>query len=212
MAYIVRQKMKHFLAPLCLASILAVFPIASAATVSISQPTFTGLADYAPTGFGQSFTANGDYSIVAIDLYISASSGGSDATLRIYDFNSSLSTLGPTVLGTGTFLETQLSTTPAWIRVNLSSPIAVSNSSEYAFTIIAKDPGGSATGWNNYGVNSANVYAEGSRLNISSSSGAVSQGTPDLAFAVITVPEPSSFSLFALGVIAATNRRTRRRS
>jgi hypothetical protein len=138
--------------------------------------------------------------------------GGADANLRIYDFNSSLSTLGSTVLGTGTFLETQLSSTPTWIRVNLSEPIRVSDSSEYAFTIIAKDPGGSATGWNNYGVNSANVYADGSRLNISSSSGAISQGTPDLAFAVITVPEPSSISLAALGVIAATHRRANRRS
>jgi hypothetical protein len=119
---------------------------AAGSSISIKQESFTGLQDYQPTGFGQSFTADGKYSIVAIDLYVSSSSGGSDATLRLYDFNSAPSTLGTEVLSSGTFLESALSRTPAWIRVELAKPVAASSGSKFAFTVIAKDPGGSATG------------------------------------------------------------------
>ena len=66
----------------------------NAATIVISQPTFTALSDYSPSGFGQSFSVESNYSVIAINLYISSSSGGSDFTLRIYEFNSSASTLG----------------------------------------------------------------------------------------------------------------------
>jgi len=179
-----------------------------ASTVSISQPSFTGLADFAPSGFGQSFTANGDYSIVAIDLYISSSSGGSDGTLRIYDFNSSLPALGTSILGTGTFFEADLSLAPAWVRITLLSPIVVTKGNEFAFTIVAKDPGGSATGWNNYGVNSSDVYPGGSRITVDP----VTMKTTDLAFQVVTIPEPSIVGIAAVGLFIGINRRTRRRS
>jgi len=188
---------------------LGVFaPFAKGATVSISQPAFTGVADFSPSGFGQSFTANGDYLIVAIDLYVSSSSGGSDATLRLYDFNSSLPALGASVLGIGTFFESDLNAVPQWVRVELASPVPVVNGNEYAFTIVAKDPGGSATGWNNYGMNSSDVYSGGGRINVSP----VSVRTTDLAFQVVTVPEPAPVSLALLGILLGINRRTRRPS
>lgn len=196
----VYRKMKS---PLCLLSVVTMMlvpPDAHGDTVSISQPTFTALADFAPAGFGQSFTASGTYSITAIDLYVSASSGGTDATLRIYDYNSSLSLLGTVILGAGTFVEANLSTTPAWIRINLAAPVPVTSGDEYAFMVVAKDPGGS-TGWNNYGFNASNVYSGGSRLG-----GNGSQGTSDLAFAVVTVPEPSSALLLMIGFLALSGR------
>ena len=146
-----------------LALILGLAGGSHAATIVISQPTFTGLADYQPTGFGQSFTANGNYSITAINLYISSSAGGSDITLRLYDFNSLASTLGSVIQGSGILLEPSLSPIAAWKTVALTSPVNVVSGATYAFTIIAKDPGGSETGWNNYGVNSADVYAGGNR-------------------------------------------------
>lgn len=179
-----------------------------AATVAISQPTFTSLSDYAPTGFGQSFTANGNYSVTSINLYISSSFGGSDITLRIYNFNSLTSTLGGAVLGSGTLLESRLSATAGWRTVTLSVPVAVVSGSSYAFTVIAKDPGGTATGWNNYGVNSADVYSGGNRLNLGSGS-SVSKQASDLSFEVVVVPEPSASVMFSFVAAMAAFRRTR---
>ncbi len=180
-----------------------------AATTVISQPIFATLADYAPTGFGQSFTANGNYSITAINLYISSSSGGSDITLRLYDFDSLASTLGSVVQGSGILLESSLSPTAAWKTVTLPLPVNVISGATYAFTIIAKDPGGSATGWNNYGVSSTDVYAGGNRLNLGSGS-SVSKQVSDLSFEVMAVPEPGASMLFAVAITITASRRTRR--
>jgi len=180
-----------------------------AATIVISQPTSTSLADYSPTGFGQSFTANGNYLITAFNLYISSSAGGSDITLRLYDFDSLASTLGSVIRGSGILLESSLSPTAAWKTVTLSTPVNVTSGATYAFTIVAKDSGGSATGWNNYGVNSADVYAGGNRLNIGSGS-SVSKQASDLRFQVVAVPEPSTLMLFVAAVIITATRRTRR--
>jgi hypothetical protein len=191
-----------------IALILLLAGASHATTIMISQSTFTGLADYQPTGFGQSFTANGDYSITAINLYISSSAGGSDITLRVYDFNSLASTLGSVVRGSGVLLESSLSRTAAWKTVTLAAPVNVVPGVEYAFTIIAKDPGGSATGWNNYGFNSADVYAGGNRLFLGSGS-LVARGIPDLSFEVLTVPEPSTLMLLAATLTISVSRRTR---
>jgi len=180
-----------------------------AATVVISQPTFTGLADYQPTGFGQSFTANGNYSITAINLYISSSAGGSDITLRLYDFNSLAATVGSVVQGSGILLESSLSTTAAWKTLTLTSPVNVVLGATYAFTIIAKDPGGSETGWNNYGVNSADVYAGGNRLYLGSGNSVI-KGVPDLSFEVMAVPEPATGILFSIAITITAMSRTRR--
>jgi len=180
-----------------------------AATVVISQPTFTGLADYQPTGFGQSFTANGNYSITAINLYISSSAGGSDITLRLYDFNSLAATVGSVVQGSGILLESSLSPTAAWKTLTLTSPVNVVLGATYAFTIIAKDPGGSETGWNNYGVNSADVYAGGNRLYLGSGNSVI-KGVPDLSFEVMAVPEPATGILFSIAITITAMSRTRR--
>jgi hypothetical protein len=193
---------------LCLFALAVIMaPKANATTISIDQSTFTGLADYQPTGFGQTFAVNGKYSIVAIDLYVSSSAGGSDVTLRLYDFNSSLSTLGTTVLSSGSFLESALNPTAAWIRVQLAAPVPVNPGRNLAFTVIAKDPGGSSTGWNNYGFNPNNVYAGGSAFG--GASGSVNLGSTDLAFRVVTVPEPASACLVFVSSLALITRRKR---
>jgi hypothetical protein len=184
-----------------------VIPQTEASTISIQQPTFTGLADYQPTGFGQTFTANGKYSIVAIDLYVSSSAGGSDVTLRLYDFNTSLSTLGTTVLSSGSFLESALSPVAAWVRVDLSKPVPANPGGSFAFTVIAKDPGGSSTGWNNYGFNPNNVYSGGSAFG--GASGSVNLGTTDLAFRVVTVPEPAPAMTVFVSCLTLITRRKR---
>jgi hypothetical protein len=190
-----------------LAFILAMSAATQAATIVISQPTSTSLADYSPTGFGQSFTANGNYSIAAINLYIASSAGGSDITLRLYDFDSLASTLGSVVRGSGVLLESSLSSTAAWETITLTTPVNVLSGATYGFTIIAKDPGGSATGWNNYGVNSTDVYASGNSLSIGPGS-SVTKQVSDLRFQVVAIPEPSSLFLFS---VACTFTATRRR-
>ena len=195
--------MTHTITALYAVSIVLGSSFVGGSTISIFQPDFTAMTDLPPSGFGQSFTANGNYSIVAIDLYVSASSGGSDATLGIYTFNSSLLILGTTALGTGTFLETEINRSPSWVRVHFSSPIPVNDGDEFAFTIVARDLAGGATGWNNYGYNRLDVYAGGRHLPLS-----MTQQTSDLAFAVVTVPEPSSLFLFSFGLLYATSRRT----
>lgn len=200
------MKRQH-LAPLAL--LFGASATVHAATIVISQPTSTTLADYSPTGFGQSFTANGNYSITAINLYISSSAGGSDITLRLYDFDSLASTLGSVVRGSGILLESSLSPTAAWKTVTLATPVNVISGATYAFTIIAKDPGGSTTGWNNYGVNSADVYTGGNRLNIGSGT-SVSKQVSDLRFQVVAIPEPSTPILFFVAVTITATRRTRR--
>lgn len=209
MAYFFDKNMKrHHLALIAL--LLGASATTHAATIVISQPISSSLADYSPTGFGQSFTANGNYSITAIHLYISSSAGGSDITLRLYDFNSLASTFGKVVRGSGILLESSLSPTAAWKTVVLATPVNVTSGATYAFTIVAKDPGGSATGWNNYGVNSADVYSGGNLLNIGSG-GSVSKRASDLRFQVAAVPEPSTLMLFAIAVTATATRRIRSR-
>lgn len=174
----------------------------------ISQPTFTRLEDYQPTGFGQSFTANGTYPVGAINLYISSSFGGSDITLRLLEFNSLASTLGSSVLASGALKESALSPTGGWKTVSLETPYKVSSGASYAFTIIAKDPGGSATGWNNYGVSVTDVYSGGNQLSIGSGN-PVTKQTSDLSFQIVLVPEPSTSLLFAAAAMVLSGRRTR---
>jgi hypothetical protein len=203
--------MKSILHLLCFLLLPVLIQDVSASTLSIKQESFTGLQDYQPTGFGQSFTAEGKYSIVAIDLYVSSSSGGSDATLRLYDFNSALSTLGTEVLSSGTFLESALSGTPAWIRVQLAKPVVASSGRTFAFTVIAKDPGGSSTGWNNYGFNPNNVYPGGGAFG--GASGTVTVRATDLAFRVVTVPvsvpEPAPLCLVSVALLGWVAQRRR---
>lgn len=191
-----------------LALILGFAGRSPAATVAISQPTFTSLADFSPSGFGQSFTASGNYSITAIKLYISSSAGGSDITLRLYSFDSLASTLGTTVQASGKLLESSLSPTAAWKTVSFTTPVNVVSGATYAFTIIAKDPGGSATGWNNYGVKSTNVYAGGSYLSIETGR-SVSKQVSDLSFQVMAVPESSISLLLAAAIMITASRRAR---
>lgn len=168
-----------------------------ASNVVISQKDFDGLADYAPAGFGQYFTANGNYIIIAIDLYISASSGGSDATLNLYSFDSSIPDLGSTVLASGVFLESDLDSSPEWIRVEFDTPLSITDGLEYAFVVYANDPGG-ATGWNNYGSTTSNPYLDGSYI----SPGFLNSSLNDLAFQIIAIPEPTTLFL-SLSVAAA---------
>jgi hypothetical protein len=190
--------------------LLALTGITQAASVVISQPTFTSLGDYAPTGFGQSFTSNGAYQIVALNLYISSSSGGSDITVTFHTFDSISSVLGTAVLGSAILRETSLSSTAAWKSIAFTSPVPIQAGSAYAFKIVAKDPGGS-TGWNNYGTSSTDVYGGGNRLNISTN-GTVSKTTTDLAFEIVAVPEPCISILFVTSLAVASTRRTRRHS
>ena len=125
-----------------------------AATTVISQPIIAMLADDAPTGFGHSFTASGNDSTTTINLYISSASGDSGIILTLYNFDSLASTLGGDVQGSGVLLESSLSPTAAWKKVTFSSPFNVISAATYASSTIAQDPGGSATGWNNYGCDS----------------------------------------------------------
>ena len=192
---------------LLLVIISAVSETSQAATIVISQPNFTRLEDYQPSGFGQSFTASGNYSIGAINLYVSSSFGGSDITLRLYDFNSLTSTLGGVVRGTGVLMESTLSNVGAWKTVSLEAPFKVSSGVTYAFTIIAKDPGGSATGWNNYGVSTTDVYSGGNQLSLGSGN-SVTKQTADLSFQVVAVPEPNISALLAAAFMIGTTRRT----
>lgn len=180
-----------------------------AATIAISQPAFTGMPDLPPIGFGQSFTATSSDSLTAIHLYVSSCSGGSDFTLRLYDFDSDGSKLGASILGSGTFLETDLSTTAGWRSVALTSAVKVIEGQTYAFTVIAKDPGGSATGWNNYGRHATDIYAGGNYLGLGSN-GAVTKQAPDLAFQIFSVPEPGGVLLAGASLVTAVIRRTRR--
>ena len=183
--------------------------IVQGATIMISQPTFTRLEDYQPTGFGQSFTANGNYFIGAVNLYISSSYGGSDTTLRLFDFNSLASSLGNSVLGSGVLQESSLSSSGSWRTISLDVPVRVFSGSAYAFTIIAKDSGGIANGWNNYGMSPSDVYSGGNQLSIGSGA-SVTKQTADLSFQVVsvTVPEPSSSLFFVSAVMLAFSRRT----
>lgn len=169
-------------------------------TVLISQPTYTSLSDFAPSGFGQSFTAGQNFSANAIDLYVSSSFGGSDFTVRIFTFNTSNSTLGPTVLALGSHLEEDLSTSGAWARIELDKSLQFLSGQSYAFTVVASDPGGTATGWNNYGRNSANVYPGGSYFGLIG--GAVFPQSNDLAFQVVSVPEPKVCLLLGFALLA----------
>ena len=193
---------------LFLAIIFGLAAPSQGATIVISQPSFSSLDDYSPTGFGQSFTATGTYQITSLDLYMSKSSGGSDITVTLHAFDSLTSILGTTVLGSGILRESGISTTAAWTSIQFSSPVNVLADSTYAVKIVAKDPGGS-TGWNNYGAAASNVYIGGNYLNISTS-GTVTKTNSDLAFRVSAVPEPSSSLLVAAGFCIAATRRTRR--
>jgi hypothetical protein len=192
---------------LLLAMIFVLAVTSEAATIVISQPSFSSLNDYSPTGFGQSFTATGTYQITSLDFYISKSSGGSDITVTLHTFDSLASILGATVLGSAVLRESGISTTAAWTIIQFSSPISVQADSTYAFKIVAKDPGGS-TGWNNYGAAASNVYIGGNYLNIFTN-GTVSKTNSDLAFRVSAVPEPSSSLLVLVGLSIAVTRRRR---
>jgi hypothetical protein len=193
---------------LFLAMIFGLASTSEGATIVISQPSFSSLNDYSPTGFGQSFTATGTYQITSLDFYMSKSTGGSDITVTLHTFDSLTSILGVTVLGSALLRESGISTTAAWTSIQFSSPISVQADSTYAFKIVAKDPGGS-TGWNNYGAAASNVYIGGNFLNISTN-GTVSKASSDLAFRVSAVPEPSSSLLVLVGLSVTATRRTRR--
>lgn len=186
---------------------LAFAGISQAASVVISQPIFNSLGDFAPTGFGQSFTTNRADQIVAVNLYISSSSGGSDITVTLHSFNSITSVLGTAVLGSATLRETSLSSTAAWKSIAFTSAVAAQAGSTYAFKIVAKDPGGS-TGWNNYGTSSTDVYGGGNRLSISTN-GTVSKATTDLAFQIVAVPEPGISVFLVTSLAVASSRRKR---
>ncbi len=175
--------------------ILLLISIQTDGKTIINQSIIQSVNDYPPDGFGQSFTAEDNYYISAIELYISASNGGSDATISFYDFSSSPLSLGSTLLGKGEFLESDISSSANWITIELESPFYVMSGQEYAFEIIAKDSGG-PSGWNNYGFSNASPYANGTRLNTSSRLSIVE--TSDLAFRIVAIPEPSGFSLLIL--------------
>jgi hypothetical protein len=183
---------------------------APAATVVISQPSFTSLSDLPNTGFGQSFTPGENLTITAINLYVSASAGGSDFTLRLYDFDAAGPALGTKILGSSTFLETNLSAAADWKSVVFASPVKVTGGKTYAFTIIAKDPGGSSTGWNNYGRSAVDAYPAGNLLGLGAT-GVPNPVTADLAFQVVAIPEPGVSLLLSFAMAAAATRRARPR-
>jgi hypothetical protein len=185
---------KHIVEILFSCAALVVPQTVESSVIVVSQTSWVGLQDYSPAGFGQSFTAESDFLITAVDLFVSASAGGSDVTLSIFEFDSSSSAPGPSLLGSGFFLETNLSSTPQWIRVSLDFPVLVNGGEEYAFIIEADDPGGVGTGWNNYGY-APDIYGGGSELYRSSSGNWNTRMSSDLAFSVIAVPEPSAVLL-----------------
>ena len=104
-------------------------------------------------------------------------------------------------------MESTLSNVGAWKTVSLEAPFKVSSGVTYAFTIIAKDPGGSATGWNNYGVSTTDVYSGGNQLSLGSGN-SVTKQTADLSFQVVAVPEPNISALLAAAFMIGTTRRT----
>lgn len=184
--------LKAILVLICLVATRPAF----AQTVLISQPSFGSLQDYSRAGFGQSFKATGDYSINAVDLYVSASYGGSNVALKLYKFDPETSTLGKSILGTGTLFEADLSSSADWARITLDKSVELMDKQFYAFTLVAEDPGGIETGWNNYGVSSSDVYLGGSRLSMS-----MVQYPTDLAFQVLFVPEPKVALLMFVGLL-----------
>jgi len=191
-----------------LALSLALMAAAPAATIVISQPGFTSLSDLPNTGFGQSFTPGESFTITAINIYVSASAGGSDFTLRLYDYDPAGPALGTKILGSSTFLEADLFATAAWQSVVLDSPVKVTGGKAYAFTIVAKDPGGSATGWNNYGRSATDAYPAGNLLGFGAN-GVPNPNSGDLAFQVVGIPEPGVSCLISIAMVAAAARRTR---
>ena len=187
-----------------LASAHMALSLAEGSTIAIHQPDYLTLTDLPGVGFGQSFTANGTYSIVAIDVVVSASSGGVGVTVEVRDFDASVPSLGASLLGSGTIRESQLSPVPAWVRVHLMAPVHVVQGGEYAFTLVADEPGSSETGYNRYGYNRNDVYSGGRYFPIT-----LSARTSDLAFAII-VPEPSVWCFFGVGCVLWVSSRRRR--
>jgi hypothetical protein len=77
------------------------------AGVIISQPRIDGHAD--PRDFGQSFTPDTASVLSTVRLSVSASAGGSDATVRVSEFDRTSRTLAADVLSQSSFKESQLS-------------------------------------------------------------------------------------------------------
>jgi hypothetical protein len=181
-------------------------PASALADVDVTQTQIDGHVD--PLNFGQSFTAVRDTTLTSIRLSISAASGGSDLTLRLYDFDRPSLSLGSTLLGSGKLTESQLSPTPAWMDVPLTSPASVTAGHTYAFTIQAADPGG-VTGWNNYGATMTDVYAGGEFF--FGLSGKVNTNTnlKELALQTITAPEPGALALLTIGSVFLQRRHRR---
>jgi hypothetical protein len=117
------------------------------------------------------------------------------------------------VLGSGRLLEPQLSPQPLWREVGLAAPVPLTAGRTYAFTVQADDPGGTETGWNNYGATFADAYAGGEFF--MGLAGRVSTGSNirELAFQTVVVPEPAA-AVAAAGAAAGllAGRRPRRRA
>ena len=180
-----------------------------AATIGISQSEFVFHAD--TLDFGQSFTSEQDTDIVGIRLNLSASFGGSDITIRIYDFDRSTLSFVSGILARGTLLESALSTTPAWFDVMVDDRVSLVAGNAYAFTVEAKDPGGVDTGWNNYAVTTVDVYPGGEFFIEFLGSITTNTNLKELAFETLIIPEPSSLLLAAFALLGLIGFRLRRK-
>lgn len=191
---------------LCTATLLTAS--LNASTVALSQPQFDGHYDFGLRG--QSFTAPVSTEMTGLRLSVSASFGGSDATVRLYGFNRSSLTFTTGILGSDTFHEVDLSPTPEWIDIPLDSPFLLEAGSTYAFTIEAKDPGGRATGWNNYAATETDVYNGGEFLVVLTLGRAsTASNVKEYAFEVLTIPEPRTALLFSSMAVLTLVRRRR---
>ncbi len=179
-------------------------PLFTLAAIGTSQTQIDFHAD--PLNFGQSFTPTEDQTISAIRLSIAAEQGGSDFTLQFYEFDRGTLTLAPTVLATGQAFESQLSrNTPSWLEIRLASPLPILSGQTYAFTVLAKGPGGD-TGWNNYGLSTTDVYAGGEFFFGLTGSVRVNTNLKELAFETV-VPEPASFTALLLLICLMISRK-----
>ena len=202
----------------------SVSSVSQASTISISQPVVDRLLTAGDISFGehgQTFTATGDYSIVAIDLFVQAIDGGNpnnipgilpgtsfEITLFGFDFDE-FRPAGPR-LGQGSFLETELSETAQWIRVELDEPAPVTAGETYAFLIDPEEDPPQRRGANLYGFDiSGEEYSDGTAYVLFPRTLDYQQRSSDLAFQIVTVPEPSSVLLILGGGFLFASRRTR---